>query len=115
MSSFKHVVPLMERPRFPAPCVLLTTTSYQDTPGKHHDIPQASGWIELTVARATCLTLIHISRVYSFALVEGGGVDDMEVLCGQGLALRHFGSAQLGDAPRVKRLVETADHILRHP
>lgn len=39
----------------------------------------------------------------------------MDVLFGQGLALRHFGSAQLGDARRVRRLVDTADHILRHP
>lgn len=39
----------------------------------------------------------------------------MEVLFGQGLAARHFGAARLGDARRVKRLVDTADHILRHP
>jgi hypothetical protein len=39
----------------------------------------------------------------------------MDVLCGQGLALRHFGAAELGDARRVRRLVDTADHILRHP
>lgn len=39
----------------------------------------------------------------------------MEVLLGQGLAARHFGAAELGDVRRVKRLVDTADHILRHP
>jgi len=39
----------------------------------------------------------------------------MDVLFGRGLALRHFGAAQLGDARRVRRLVDTADHILRHP
>jgi hypothetical protein len=39
----------------------------------------------------------------------------MDVSFGQGLAFRHFGAAQLGDARRVRRLVDTADHILRHP
>lgn len=39
----------------------------------------------------------------------------MDVEIGQGLAQRHFGAARLGDARRVKRLVDTADHILRHP
>ncbi len=39
----------------------------------------------------------------------------MDVEIGQGLAQRHFGEAQLGDARRVKRLVNVADHILRHP
>jgi hypothetical protein len=39
----------------------------------------------------------------------------MDVMMGQGLARQHFGSAELGDARRVKRLVSTAEHILRHP
>jgi hypothetical protein len=32
-----------------------------------------------------------------------------------GLAPRHFGSARLGDVRRTRRLVNTAEHILRHP
>jgi hypothetical protein len=39
----------------------------------------------------------------------------MDVVLGQGLAQKHFGDARLGDARRVRRLVDTADHILRHP
>ncbi len=39
----------------------------------------------------------------------------MDVVFGQGLAQQHFGDARLGDARRVKRLVNAADHILRHP
>ncbi len=39
----------------------------------------------------------------------------MDVTMGHGLAQQHFGSAQLGDARRVRRLVNVADHILRHP
>jgi hypothetical protein len=39
----------------------------------------------------------------------------MDVGFGQGLAARHFACAELGDARRVRRLVNTADHLLRHP
>lgn len=39
----------------------------------------------------------------------------MDVEIGYRLAWQHFGDARLGDARRVRRLVNTADHILRHP
>jgi D-3-phosphoglycerate dehydrogenase / 2-oxoglutarate reductase len=50
--------------------ILLTTTSYQDTPGKHHDVLKASGF-EVVRARGP------LSEQQIFDLVKGGDFDGL--------------------------------------
>ena len=54
------------------PRVLITTTSFQDTPGDHHRLLQETGW-EIVTARgplneADTLALMGISTVISAAM-----------------------------------------------
>ena len=95
--------------------ILLTTTSYQDTPGKHHDVLKAS---ELDVVRARGpLQEAALAGTMTWTLLQAGGGTTVELIYAVG-GFRAGGFRDIptvvdgvlrGQLARLKAFVET-DH-----